>query len=106
MRVAGWPVVLRHQSSFWPPQTHWPQPLRWRFGPQPPNANAGVIADDRAAERTTIPISLTERLFIITSASRAIEVNENIQQHNASWRHSPDAASGRLPHLLRRGFGG
>ena len=28
MRVARWPVVLRHQSSFWPPQTHWPHPLR------------------------------------------------------------------------------
>jgi hypothetical protein len=47
-----------------------------------------VIADDRAAERTTIPISLTESFFIIASASRAIEVNENIQQHNAPWRHS------------------
>jgi len=29
--------------------------LRWKFGPQPPNANAGVTADDRAAERMTTP---------------------------------------------------
>jgi hypothetical protein len=47
-----------------------------------------VIADERAAERTTIPISLTESFFIITSLCSAIEVNENIQQHNAPWRHS------------------
>jgi len=36
MRVAGWPVVLKHQSWFWPPRTHSPHPLRWPFGPQPP----------------------------------------------------------------------
>src|ERR1051325_8191741 len=28
--------------------------LRWAFGPQPPNANAGVAVDDRAAKRTTV----------------------------------------------------
>ena len=38
MRCAGWPVLPMHQSWFWPPQTHWPQPLRCRFGPQPPSA--------------------------------------------------------------------
>jgi hypothetical protein len=32
---------------------HWPVTLlRWAFGPQPPNANAGVTVDDRAANRT------------------------------------------------------
>src|SRR3974390_3289310 len=35
---------------------HWPVTLlRWKFGPQPPNANAGVTADDRATERKTTP---------------------------------------------------
>jgi hypothetical protein len=33
---------------------HWPVTLlRWKFGPQPPSANAGVTADDRAAETKT-----------------------------------------------------
>jgi hypothetical protein len=27
--------------------------LRWKSGPQPPSANAGVTADDRAAETMT-----------------------------------------------------
>ena len=37
--------------------------LRWRFGPQPPSANAGVTTDDRAVERMTIPSSVAEDFF-------------------------------------------
>ena len=66
IRTAGWPVCLRHQASFWPPHMHRPVTLlRWRFGPQPPNANAGVTADDSAAERTTNPSSVAEIFFMI-----------------------------------------
>jgi hypothetical protein len=44
---------------------HWPDTLlRWRFGPQPPNANAGVTADDRAAESMTTPSSVAESFFM------------------------------------------
>ena len=73
MRTAVWPVCLRHQAWFWPPHTHRPEILlRWPFGPQPPNASAGVTADDRAAERMTTPSSIAESFFMETSRSQAI----------------------------------
>jgi len=34
--------------------------LRWRFGPQPPNANAGSTTDARAAETRKTPKSAAE----------------------------------------------
>ena len=64
MRTAVWPVCLRHQAWFWPPQRQPPYGPRWPFGPQPPNANAGVTADDRAAERMTTPSSVAESFFM------------------------------------------
>src|SRR5215471_15749931 len=65
MRMAGWPVCLTHQAWFCPPHMHWPVTLlRWRLGPQPPNANAGVTADDRAAEKRTTPSSVAEAFFM------------------------------------------
>jgi hypothetical protein len=67
IRVARWPVFLKHQSSCWPPQTHRPKPLRCWFGPQPPSANAGATAEDRAAEIITIPITLIESFLIVAS---------------------------------------
>jgi len=67
MRTAGWPVCLRHQPSFWPPQTHWPAQLRWKFGPQPPKANAGETVDETTAERMTTPNSLAESLLMKAS---------------------------------------
>src|SRR5580700_3448914 len=67
MRTAAWPVFRTHQAWFWPPHMHWPDTLlRWRFGPQPPNANAGVTADDSTAERMTTPSSLAESFFMKT----------------------------------------
>src|SRR4029077_362373 len=39
--------------------------LRWKFGPHPPKANAGVAADAMAAETRTTPISVAEAFFII-----------------------------------------
>ncbi len=39
------------------------------FGPHPPNANAGEMADDRVAEIITTPNSLIASFFIVTSQS-------------------------------------
>ena len=50
-------------------------PSRWRFGPQPPNANAGVATDDMTVERITTPSSAAESFFITNSTSHAIVVN-------------------------------
>jgi hypothetical protein len=38
--------------------------LRWPFGPQPPNARAGVTADDTTKERMTTPSSVAEDFFM------------------------------------------
>ena len=38
--------------------------LRWPFGPHPPNAKAGVTADDTATERMTTPSSVAEDFFM------------------------------------------
>src|SRR5215831_16357306 len=49
--------------------------LRCMFGPHPPNANAGVTADDRAAARITIPSSVAESFFMKPSRSHAPELS-------------------------------
>jgi hypothetical protein len=38
--------------------------LRWAFGPQPPNAKAGVTADDTTTERMTTPSSVAKDFFM------------------------------------------
>jgi hypothetical protein len=39
------------------------------LGPQPPNANAGEIADDSVAETITTPSNFIESFFIVSSTS-------------------------------------
>jgi hypothetical protein len=63
-KAATWPVFLRHQASFWPPNLQPPQKPRWKFGPQPPNASAGVAVDVRAVERIATPNSAAASIFI------------------------------------------
>jgi hypothetical protein len=43
------------------------------FGPQPPKANAGVTADDRAAERITTPSSVAESFFMKNLLSTCVD---------------------------------
>ena len=38
--------------------------LRWRFGPQPPSADAGVTADERSMERRARPSRGAKSFFM------------------------------------------
>ena len=105
-------MCLRHQASFWPPQTHWPAQLRWKFGPQPPNANAGVTADETAAyvaHRLTIAgggsvVSFTAKaLQSVYNYSAGIPRVINLVCDRALLAAYSDRAMRVTPDMVRKG---
>ncbi|WP_392683986.1 hypothetical protein, partial [Bradyrhizobium sp. RDI18] len=63
---AGMPFA---PSWFWPPQMQRPVTLlRWRFGPQPPRAAAGVAAYDRSMAISAARPSRGAKSFIMAKS--------------------------------------